>query len=1089
MCSSKYISFFLIFLIITINCFNKFFLLTYTINDNKNKLENLLNITNNNNEFNDLSSFSEELIKSFSFTLKNVPLVLLKEKVKNQVIKASNNLNLPNPDEELCEINYSELCPENWINFGDGMNCLSPINYKGPCEKKVSFKNATAISKYKFSIECHVSWPCTGTCIEDFSKECPYEWILNKDICEAPKSYKGKCVKKKKFSNFSEAEKKIWSDECNINWPCYDKNYDFNILCPINWKMNPDHKSCLAPVSYIGPCVNILYLFDLNEKEKLSLGRKCNIEWPTHVKKELDLNSLCPIGWKISDLENIVCNAPLSYNGPCGKKISFENFSKEEKLEFSQKCDVQWALLDEKLQNFDLPCPYNWVLVEKEENICISPVEYQGPCENIFSFKNYTKEMKSAWSSSCNTVFINGNVNNIEEINKHRENKILNKKKIFGISKKNTFNLNPSINNGPIGYKGSLYEGEVLNADDETEYLPNKSNLNYSNKIIEIEDIGDRNDKNFILTDEKVKDLILLKESSDDEGLRASIDETIKNLKGKYSKEAYFSFIEIGMLNNLYNNNKLENEYNLKEDIYSYKKNEKEYKDNNENDDEYEHKNKYDYEDEHEDDDEYEHKNKYDYEDEHEDDDEYEHKNKYNYEDEHEDENESDINKNYLNENSTYKTNMGEILYEDNITETKNLYENYKIENENFSYNDICLEKDYTKCPIGWTQINNKECLAPKSYIKNLRKCSSILNIGDIVKNVYDVAHNMSFVTVDIEERKKLEKKCNIKFPCKECERDYVRVNCPLGWTDIGDGNCKAPNDYSLYLKELCNTVVNFKYTTPVFKRNWSYLCKSDWPCFSVCEKNYGNICPLGYKLINERIEKNNENIYVCANEYWKEYNYSDFGNEAETNICHVIEIYNSTILKKEIERKCKVTWPCLNKCEENFYQTCPYNWLLKDNKCIAPYYYNPPKGCENSFDILSFNIFDKYLFSNRCFAPWPCRNSCQQDWSNSCPDEWILTKRKINNNKNIRYFCKSSDKYKGICDEEYDLTDFTFLQKQDFSFRCSVKWPCGNSLHHSRNWQKENIYNDTNFKKLNTLKFYSPYYSSLYKKYKTSFF
>ncbi|CRG96984.1 CPW-WPC family protein, putative [Plasmodium gallinaceum] len=1059
----KYKGIFLIFLIVIINCFNKIFLYTHALNNNKNKSKNILNITNNNNEYNDLSSFSEELIKSFSSILKKVPLIILKEKVKNQIIKASDNLNLPNPDEELCEINYSELCPENWVNFGDGINCLSPINYKGSCEKKVSFKNATPISKYKFSIECNVSWPCVGNCIEDFSKICPDKWILNKDICEASENYNGKCVKKKSFSNYSEAEKKIWGDECNVNWPCYDKNYDFNVSCPINWKLNPDHKSCSSPDSYIGPCANILYLYDLNEKEKLSLRRKCNIEWPIHTKNEFDLNSLCPIGWKISDTEHVTCNAPLSYNGPCEKKISFEYFSKEEKYEFSQKCDIQWPLLDEKFQNFDLPCPYNWVLVDKEENICVSPIEYQGPCENIFSFKNYTKEMKSAWSFSCNTVFITGNANNIEEINKHRENKTTKSKKIFGIIKRNTFNSNPSINNGPIGYKGSLYEGEVLNADNEIEYLPNKNNLKYSNKIIEIEDIGDRNDKNFILTDEKIKDLILLKESSDDEEFRTSIDETIRDLKKRYSKEAYFSFIEINKFNKLYNN-KLEERYNLKEDICLYR-----------NESEYDDENKYNCKDEHED--------------KGQDENEENKENEENEENEESEENESNINKNDFIEDDIYESNIGENLYEDNIIETQNLYENYKIENDNFSYNDICLEKDYTKCPIGWTQINNKECLAPKSYIRSLRMCSSILNIGDIVKNVYDVTHNMSFVVNDIEERKKLEKDCNIKFPCKECERDYVRINCPLGWTDIGDGNCKAPNDYPFYLKELCNTVVNFKYASPTFKRNWSFLCKSDWPCFSVCEKNYGIICPLGFKLINERIEKNGENIYVCSNEYWKEYNNTDFDNQIKRNLCHVIEIYNSTILKKEIERKCKVTWPCLNKCEENFYQSCPYNWLLKDNKCIAPYYYIPPKGCKNSFDILSFNIFDKYLFSNKCFAPWPCKHSCQQDWSSVCPDQWILTKKKINNKKDTRYFCKSSDKYKGICNDEYDLTYFTFLQKQDFSFKCSVKWPCGSSLHHSQNWQKENIYNDMNFKKLNTLRFYNPYYLSNYMKYKNSFF
>ncbi|SCP03629.1 CPW-WPC family protein, putative [Plasmodium malariae] len=1233
---SKFIYLFLSSLTICFNCLNdSSFFFTYALNKGKNKASNFLNVSNDNIQYDDISSFSEELINAFSLRLKRVPELVLREKVAVQLAKAADNLNLPNPNEEVCEINYAELCPEGWSNFGDGESCLSPINYTGGCDKKVSFKNYTAINKYVFSIKCSISWPCINKCTQNYSEECPENWILiNKNICKAPKNYKGKCIKEKMFSKFSESEKKIWAEKCDVNWPCYEKTYNLKVVCPIDWKIHPNNKSCIAPTSYIGPCKSIMYLHNLKDNEKLSLIKKCNIEWPIHEKKEVDLSSLCPIGWNITHVDNITCSAPSSYVGPCEKIISFENFSKEEKYEFSQKCDIHWPLLDQKLQNFNLPCPYNWNLLDEKNNICISPIEYQGPCENIFSFKNYNNDMKAAWASSCNTVFINDNMyNNLNNVRRETTMYTNKTNKIYGI-KNSTYISNsnatqPSVNNGPIGYSGSVYEGLILNADDETVYLPSNSKMKYTNNTIHMNDIADWNDEQFILTDGKITDLLLLKESSNDESLRATIDATIKDLRARYSKYSPFSFLQMirsgEITDDKHNINRgrgianrgsrgstenggsiasseLRTFVNLaaekgQKQIHSSSK-----------------RSKHDHEGNHKGVPSEEEGSKGS-------------TKKDTKEDTYEDTDEN------IDKATDVDTDDNTVEAANNRNDVKNWYNNYKVENANLAYSGVCFEKNYMECPVGWTRINDKQCLASKSYAGRVRKCGSILNLGEVVKNMYDVAHDMSFVTADIEKRKKIEKDCNVQFPCIECERDYIRINCPLGWKEMNDGICEAPEDYPLYLKELCGNVVNFKYASANFKRKWSFLCKADWPCFSVCQKNYAHPCPLGYKLINERTDKYyKDHIYVCANENWKDYDQKS--NLRQRNICHVIEVYNSIILKKEIEKKCKVIWPCLNICEENFYQSCPYNWLLKDNKCIAPYYYKPPKGCKNSLEIFTFNTFDKYLFSNKCFAPWPCKNSCQQDWTSPCPDGWTRlkaaekkSKSKYNadnkynegskhndqgddkiyddqsedknyrghsddknyrghsddkkyrghsddkkyrghsddkkyrghsddkkyrghsddkkyghnddkydqsednkykdhsdNNKyghnddkydqsednkykdhrddnkyndyhddekmNSSYFCKPPKTYKGACSEEYyNLADFTFSQKQDFSYRCSAKWPCGATLHHSENWQKENFYHDINFEKLKTIRFYDTFYSSQYSKYQTPFF
>ncbi|SBT49625.1 CPW-WPC family protein [Plasmodium ovale wallikeri] len=1090
--SPRCMSLILTVFLISVAVFKDDHLFTCALSTGKGKHGSSLSVSGESDLFDDVSAFTEELTKSFSHTLRKVPIagmikktemiVLremganarlsnfsprtsisgpppLKERVKFQMVKASESLDLPNPEEEMCEINYSEMCPEGWVNLGDGVHCISPVHYNGPCEKKVSFKNATPRSKYNFSTRCNVSWPCMGNCIEDFSKECPQNWTLRKGTCYAPKRYKGICVRKKNFTHFSEAEKKIWGNICGVNWPCYDKDYNFSLLCPLKWKVQPDGKTCVAPDLYTGPCNHILYLFHIKDEEKLFLKKICNIEWPIRKKKEYNFNDTCPIGWKFSHEKNGTCIAPSSYEGPCEKTISFDIFSHEEKYIFSQKCDVHWPMLTEKIQNYDLPCPHDWVELKESnkhdednsQDLCVSPSRYDGPCEHIFSFKNYTKEMKAAWASVCNAYFTNDNILNFSGLHNEKKNIWGKSKKIYSYKGNGGETQSPSVSNGPIGHSGSSYAGIVLNADDETVYLPNgkKDKKNF----FLMNDIGDSNNAQFILSDDKIRDLLLLKGSSVDDVLRSNIDETIHELRKSYAKQTSFPFTsflqaERERVRKRFNRPKNRSSakssgthpvdiiFDEREEVLAETKEKPVVRGKND---------------------------------------------------------------------TTVEREEDKNAYADNLRETKNLYRSYIVEMANFPYEDICLEKDYTKCPLGWTKINNKECLAPQSYVNNLRKCKSILNIFDFVKNMYDVAHDISFVTIDEDGRKKMEKECDLHFPCIECERDYVRVNCPLGWTQTNDGNCKSPADYPVYLRELCGDVVNFKYATPNFRRNWSFVCKSDWPCFSPCEKNYGAACPVGYKLINERVleggrSMGRDHIQVCLNENWKERAPRD--SFAKRNTCHIIEIYNSLALKKEIERKCKVIWPCINKCEENFYQTCPYNWLLKKNRCIAPYYYNPPKGCSKSFDVLTFNAFDKFLFSNKCFAPWPCKDSCQQDWTAPCPDEWVLTKRKkgftrtdthtdTHTDTRREHLCKPSHKYKGACNNEelHNLSNFTFLQKQDFSYQCGVKWPCGGILHNTQNWQNENVYNDTAFANRKTTRFYDPYYASHHAMQANSFF
>ncbi|KJP88719.1 hypothetical protein AK88_01600 [Plasmodium fragile] len=1030
-----------------------------------------LNVGGETGQFDDLSRFSRELLEPLSRFLKSVPAAALREKVKTQVTKAAESLDLPNPDEEACEINYAELCPAGWGDWGNGDNCISPVTYHGPCKNKmVSFVNSTPTEKYKFCIKCDVSWPCLHRCgEEDLLEECPEGWTLEGKICHAPKSYIGKCVRKKIFTNFSREEKKAWADACDIRWPCKKKNYNFDELCPHNWMPTPDNKHCSANSSYVGPCGSILYLYNLKEEEKRFLMNKCNVEWPVRGSEEESKGNdfVCPLGWRIHTSHNkgggTTCSPPNSYNGPCTqseeiKNISFEHMSKEEKYELSRRCDFMWPSTFDRYQNFELACPYNWVLVDAVEHICAAPVEYTEPCNNISSFKGYTHEMKAAWAARCKAPFVN-------EATFQMGRKYKKGKKIFGLNRDvNSSNIllahAPWLRDGPIGSATSNYHRGDRSSATNRQFLPNHDESLMRRSGGALLPLTERSNEDppheFILSDKKITELLLLKQASTDHELRRSIDEVVQMLRRGYSPRGAnaFSFLQVrskqphSSRSTKASHKQLDMASSIVETAETQ-----------------------------------------------------------------------------LGQNDTYEESpphgsdaplRAEIQH---LSEMKNLYKNYQLDKADQSYYEhMCLEKNYSECPVGWTKLSAKQCMAPSWYRTNVHKCSSMINLNDLTRSLYDVAHDMSFISFDEEKIKKLEKKCGLEFPCKDCERDYVQVSCPLGWTETNDEWCEAPADYPPHLKEICGTNVNFKYATPLIRRNWSLLCRSDWPCFSPCEKNYGAVCPVGYELINERLDAvGGGTIHVCVNRSWAPSRVEDAHIEAGrvhaahvevgqvednwTNACLVIEVYNSVEIKKQIERKCRIIWPCLEKCVQDYHQTCPYNWLLKENNCIAPYHYSPPQGCSKSFAVRSFSSFNKYLFSNKCFAPWPCINACQQDWSQPCPAHWALVTRR--NGKSVvdqktasssSHFCKPLKRYmhRGVCtDEYYDLTTFTFLQKQEFSHRCGVRWPCGSSSSqlYSPNWQSEKVYKDVGFQRLRTLRFYDTHYASRYAKLGSSFF
>lgn len=77
-----------------------------------------------------------------------------------------------------------------------------------------------------------------------------------------------------------------------------------------------------------------------------------------------DYSEQCPAGW--SQLDNLQCQAPLDYEGPCAHILEVQGLKPQDKSNLSRDCKVSWKCLGETCANFDYSgsCPGN----------CLAPV-------------------------------------------------------------------------------------------------------------------------------------------------------------------------------------------------------------------------------------------------------------------------------------------------------------------------------------------------------------------------------------------------------------------------------------------------------------------------------------------------------------------------------------------------------------------------------------------------------------------------------------------------------------------------------------------------------------------------------------------
>lgn len=155
---------------------------------------------------------------------------------------------------------------------------------------------------------------------------------------------------------------------------------------------------CQAPLSYAGPCPGTASLGDFSEGMKRQFEQNCRVQWPCEAACVSDYSLPCPQGWV--DMGNGVCDAPALYDNHCLKHVRMH--SEEFKRSFAAECGVHWPCLNSCSQDFGQPCPEGWGAFE---GVCEAPATYVGPCAPFANLQDLTIQDKAQYAALCQTNF------------------------------------------------------------------------------------------------------------------------------------------------------------------------------------------------------------------------------------------------------------------------------------------------------------------------------------------------------------------------------------------------------------------------------------------------------------------------------------------------------------------------------------------------------------------------------------------------------------------------------------------------------------------------------------------------------------
>lgn len=185
-----------------------------------------------------------------------------------------------------------------------------------------------------------------------------------------------------------------------------------------------------------------------------------------------------------------------------------------------------------------------------------------------------------------------------------------------------------------------------------------------------------------------------------------------------------------------------------------------------------------------------------------------------------------------------------------------------------------------------------------------------------------------------------------------------------------------------------------------------------------LCDRQWDSECPDGWSLTGDG---------HCAAP-------SSYGGS-----CKKVQSFRgmTTVQKEQVAEECKAPWPCMDACPggRDYSMTCPQGWQDEGTGfCEAPAGFETK--CARSYDFAEMDVRMRQELAETCGFHWPCQGSCQQDFSQTCPEDW----QEVPMNPGM---CTAPATYTGICSFSVNTANMTADQKAAFASKCAARFPC----------------------------------------------
>ncbi|CAJ1365937.1 unnamed protein product [Effrenium voratum] len=248
-------------------------------------------------------------------------------------------------------------------------------------------------------------------------------------------------------------------------------------------------------------------------------------------------------------------------------------------------------------------------------------------------------------------------------------------------------------------------------------------------------------------------------------------------------------------------------------------------------------------------------------------------------------------------------------------------------------------DRDYEGCPQGWQTVVNGTCFGPTSYAG---QCS---------------LQQAGWGSLRDDEKKVVENECNVIWPCKDrCLQDFAQP-CPLFWSPINEGLCKAP---SWYKGDCPDTLA---VGNDVFShQEMAVRCGLTWPCSSLCKSDFDQLCPTGWAV---------DDAATC---HAPTKSPGQYTGPCETTVSFALES-DKPAARKEFAERCGVDF-CVKQSglnDEPFQSSpCPAGWMAVGElvpHCYGSTYEGPCRPLISGSALASIG---RKEFAAMCGVAWP---------------------------------------------------------------------------------------------------------------------